>query len=132
MYLYRTIEEMEKDALQAIESLKGLRALMPLNLPGKFVFSPPDNSRITVSSLAELHEVRSLLREHFGWKDKIANKFYSCGVVIATYRPTEDVKLPIPFELWVEAPPELFPKEILGDCHLKPYTRNEYNVVCSI
>jgi hypothetical protein len=104
---------------------------LPRELPGRFIFSPPDNNRLEVETLAELHEARAILRERFGWKDEIRSKFYSCGLVIVVYAPAEDVQLPLPFELWVSAPPESFPKELLGDCVLQPIEpESRYTIVC--
>jgi hypothetical protein len=127
-------EEIIKQAHNIIAMADKLKVLSETDLPGEFIFSPPFSSRLCVRTLAELHEARAKLKVLFGWKDMIENKFFSCGDVIVTFRPTEDVKLPIPFALWVEGPPETFPKELLGDCRLVPAQNNEvnYNIVCPI
>lgn len=127
------IEYHKKNAMDTLSMLDRVHVLENLDIPGRFVLSAPANSRIVVSTLSELHEARMALRESFGWTDTLNNKFYSSGVVIVTYRPGDDVVLPFPFELWVEASPAVFPIELLGDCELQLITTMpEYTVVCPI
>ena len=132
MELLNSIAQIKQTAAAMIEQADALEKLTALDLPGRFVFSPPTDSRLCISSLDELHKARTVLREAFGWRDHMVNKFFSCGVVIVTYSPSEDVKLPLPFHIWVEAPPESFPKELLGDCKVVKYDREDYNIVCPV
>ncbi len=132
MRLYNSIEEIKQTANAMLEQAGALEKLVALDLPGRFIFSPPTSSRLSLTSLDELHAARTALRKYFGWRDRLENKFYSCGVVIVTYVPNEEVKLPLPFQIWVEAPPESFPKELLGDCKVVEYDRKDYNIVCPI
>lgn len=127
-----TIAEIRQQAEAIIEQSGVLEKLMEMEISGHFVFSPPTGSRLCVTSLADLHEARVVLRERFGWKDHLANKFFCSGDVIVTYIPEEDVELPLPFSLWVEAPPESFPEELLGECKLERFNRTEYNIICPI
>jgi len=132
MYIM-TSEDHRKRAEAILAQLDALVEVEKLTIPGRFVYSPPADSRLCVKNLDELHEARGVLRKKYGWQDAIANKFYSCGIVIATYRPAETVKLPLPFELWLEAPPETFPQEVLGKCKLVlSDTVQEYDVICEI
>jgi len=132
MKLSNSIEEIKQTATAMLEQADALGKLAELDLPGRFVFSPPTCNRLCISSLDELHQARTVLREAFGWRDRMEDKFASCGVVIATYSPNEDVKLPLPFQIWVEASPELFPKELLGDCKVVKYDREDYSIVCPV
>ena len=132
MKLSNSVEEIKQTATAMLEQVDALEKLAVLDLPGRFVFSPLTSSRLCITSLEELHAARTVLREAFGWKDHMENKFFSCGMVIVTYAPREDVKLPLPFQIWVEAAPDTFPKELLGDCKLVKYDREDYSLVCSV
>lgn len=132
MKLYSSIEEIRQAAIAMIDQADALEELAALDIPGRFVFSPPASNRLCISGVEELHVARTALRKAFGWRDRMENKFFSCGNVIVTYAPSEDVKLPLPFQIWVVAPPESFPKELLGDCKIVKYDREDYNIVCSL
>ena len=132
MKLFNSVEEIRQTATAMLEQSNALEELAELDLPGHFVFSPPTGNRLCISSLDELHQARTVLRKAFGWRDHINNKFASCGAVIVTYHPNGDVKLPLPFQIWVEASPEAFPKELLGDCKVVKYDREEYSIVCPV
>jgi hypothetical protein len=132
MKLSNSIEEIRQTATAMLEQADVLGKLAELDLPGRFVFSPPTGSRLCISSLDELHQARTVLREAFGWSDRMEDKFASCGAVIVTYSPNKDVKLPLPFQIWVEASPESFPKELLGDCKVVKYYREDYSIVCPV
>ena len=132
MKLYNSVETIKQQAQAMLDQVEALSEMVELDVPGNFIFSPPTSSRLSVSSLEELHAARMVLRERYGWRDRIHNKFFSCGNVIVTYIPDEGVKLPLPFELWIEAPPESFPEKLLGDCKLVRRESAEYNVVCSV
>ena len=112
------IELVKENCLKTLEQVESIEALQALELPGDFVFSPPNGNRLCVGNVAELYAARAILREKFGWKDSIGSKFFSQGRVIVTFVPDESVKLPLPFELWVEAAPEQFPPQLLGDCRI--------------
>lgn len=124
-----SIDGIRKQAQSMLDQADALEKLLDMEIPGRFVFSPP-SSRLCVASLEELHAARKVLRERFDWKDDLANKFFSCGAVIVTYRPRDYVKTPLPFELWVEAPPESFPEKLLGGCRVEKYERADYAIVC--
>ena len=132
MKLFNSIEEIRQTATAMLEQSYALEKLAELDLPGHFVFSPPTGSRLCISSLDELHQVRTVLRETLGWRDHMNNKFASCGMVIVSYSPNEDVNLPLPFQIWVEASPESFPKELLGDCKVVKYDREDFSIVCPV
>ena len=132
MKIDRPIEEIEQEAKDMLSQIPGLKKIVDLDMPGRFIYSPPDSSRICVKSLAELHEVRTALRKNFGWRDYLDNKFFSCGVVIVTYRPKEGANLPLPFSIWVESPPESFPEELLGGCKLEKFEETHYSIVCPV
>jgi len=122
-----------KEAAEAtLKQLHLVDAIKDLEIPGRFVFSPPTSSRLCVRSLKEFHEARTILRREFGWTDHINSKFYSSGEIIVTYKPSADVKLPIPFDLWVESPPESFPTELLDGCILQETGTKNYTIVCQI
>ena len=131
MKLLFSIDEIKVRAKMMLEQAEALEKLTLLALPGRFVFSPPGSSRLCVSTLDELHEARSALRL-YGWKDKVTQKFFCQGEVIAVFTPEDDVILPLPFEIWVQARPEAFPKEILGDCEIKKTTSDDYYIVCPV
>ncbi len=127
------IELVKENCLKTLKQVESIETLQVLDLPGEFVFSPPDGNRLCVGSISELHEARSVLREKFGWKDSIGNKFFSQGRVIVTYQPDESVELPLPFELWVEAEPAQFPTQLLGDCRIvESPAIPDYSIVCPI
>lgn len=121
------IEQLEE--LPVVESL--VKQLQEAGAPGGFVYSGRDHSRLSVGSLDELHQARSILRKLFNWKDELFHKFFSCGQVIVTYQPV-DTELPFPFKIWVENIPERFPKELLGSCQLVESTNKYYNIVCPV
>ena len=123
------LETAKKDALKTLEDLEVIHELLGMDCPGHFVFSV-GRHRIKVRTMDELHEVRSALRKKFGWTDSLTGKFFSCNVVIATYAPEDGVILPFPFELWLESPPETFPKEVMGNCKLVPVPHQEFSVIC--
>lgn len=127
-----TIDSIKEQAQAMLAQADVLGGLLDVpGIPGQFVFSPPLSNRLVVESLEELHAARVALRKLFGWRDHIHNKFFSCGSVIVVYRPEDDVILPLPFALWVNAPPETFPMELLGSCQLVPREATDYDVVCT-
>ena len=132
MKISNSIEEIKQTAMAMLEQVDALEKLTTLDLPGQFIFSPPKGSRLCISSLDELHMARAILREKFGWRDSMENKFYSCGMVIVVYAPNKDVKLPLPFNIWVQASPDEFPKELLGDCQLVKYASEDFTIVCPV
>jgi len=124
-----SLDYYRESAETTLKQIDAAQQMLELDLPGVFVFSPPVN-RITVDNMADLHAVRAILREKYGWTDELQSKFYSCGDIIVIFRPPNYDNLPVPFDLWVEAPPESFPAELLGDCKLEPRTSTEYDIVC--
>lgn len=125
------VEYLREQAEKTLAELDQI-ALLPDELPGEFVFSPGSH-RLEVSDMAELHEARKILRKMYGWQDSLDNKFFSCGRVIVTFKPEDTSRLPLPFDLWVAAPPEQFPAALLGDCQLVPCEPNqEYYISCPI
>lgn len=124
------INELRQQHQQFLKDLDVLEeVIMPLNLPGTFVVS--SSSRLEVNTLEDLHLARKILRDAFGWRDELANKFYSYGTIIATYQQTSG-DTPLEFKLWLSAPPETFPPEVLGNCQLVLYNKTEYQVVCKV
>ena len=119
-------------ATKTLEQAAAVEEVLAAGLPGEFAFCPPDSNRVVVHTLSELHDARQKLRELYGWKDSLITKFSSGGLIIATYRPDKSVCLPLPFELWISAPPESFPPEILGDCRIETRQSTDYTVVCPI
>lgn len=130
MKLYMTTEKIKEQAEETLKQLGKLDELIKLDLPGQFVFSPPSH-RLVVTNLDELHQARKVLRETFGWRDKVDNKFFSCGKVIVTFVPV-DTELPIHFAIWVESPPDSFPKILLGECILVKHDEVVYNIMCKV
>lgn len=126
-----SVEDLRQKAISTLDQLTEFEKMLELDIPGNFVFDT-GLSRLVVETLPELSAARKALRKHFKWKDHIALKFYCNGRIIVTYRPDESIKLPLPFELWVNAPPETFPKELLGGCILQPVESDDYTIVCPI
>jgi hypothetical protein len=131
METYRPVEEIIKEAKQTLQDAQQLHFLLEYNnLPGEFIFSP-ERHRLITHSFDDLQKAREILKAKYNWSDSLGNKFYACGKVIAVYYPPEDLPLPLHFNLWLECPPEKFPKEILGNCKLVSVTPNpEYTLVC--
>lgn len=121
-------------ATKTLEQAAAVEEVLAAGLPGEFAFCPPDNNRVVVHTLSELHEARQKLRKLYGWEDSLTNKFASGGLIIATYEPYKSTVfcLPLPFSLWISAPPESFPLEILGNCRIETRQSTDYTVVCPI
>jgi hypothetical protein len=129
---YDSIEDVRRQAQEVLKAADTMQELLSLEIPGEFVFSPPRHNRLVVNNLDDLHTARTVLKKVFGWEDHIDSKFSSCGLVIVTYKPNDTVKTPLPFDLWVQSPPETFPEKLLGGCKVERSTSEEYRIVCPI
>ena len=129
---FSDVNDIREQAKKMAEQFKGLEKLIKMEIPGRFVFAPPHSSRLCVETLSDLHEARKILRDKFGWEDQLNNKFYSCGNIIATYQPDASVDLPFFFSLWVDAPADRFPSELLGNCKVEKVSRETYDIICPI
>ena len=96
---------------------------------GTFFYSP-ERLTLKVSSAAELHETRKLLRKLFGrWEDEI--------LYIRPYEFTVDVvyegkgDLPVPTRIEVWYPRDELPPGILKEgCHIEERSYTNYSIVC--
>ena len=79
MKLFTSIAGIKQVANAMLEQADALEKLAELDIPGRFVISPPACNRLSLSSLDELHAARTVLRKHFGWRDHMESKFYSGG-----------------------------------------------------
>ena len=125
-------ETIRQIAQQTLDELHLLDEVLAIDAPGEFVFSPPAASRLVVRTMDELHAARVALRERFGWRDHLANKFTSGGQVIVTFKPEPDVKLPFRFALWVDDKADTFPKELLGACRVERVQSSELAIACPV
>lgn len=94
------------------------------------------NLSIKGSSLKDLHEVRTFLKERIKWEDKISEKIAFRTYLQIAYKGSKPYDFII---ITIDFPYNDLPEGILGDCHIeteekemKAYTFTSKSVVCPL
>jgi hypothetical protein len=129
-YILKEIDGKMKDAKRLPIMKQLLEKIIVIRKDLDIVFLDFDSILlITVSSIEELHEVRSLLRKIFyRWEDSIKNIWSSCGEGVASYVNKKNKYV----KIWLKTSIEDFPILKEGCSFVERKAEKTYTYVCNM